>query len=53
MATSRGLEGGRLTIGMVSTAKYFLPRLLAQFRAEHPGVEVRLRVAATASSWWR
>ena len=31
---------------MVSTAKYFLPRLLAQFRDEHPGVEVRLRAAS-------
>lgn len=36
------LELGTLTIGMVSTAKYFLPRLLASFRREHEGVEVRL-----------
>jgi DNA-binding transcriptional LysR family regulator len=27
---------------MVSTAKYFLPRLLAQFRQEHPGIDFRL-----------
>jgi LysR family transcriptional regulator, low CO2-responsive transcriptional regulator len=32
-------------VGMVSTAKYFLPRLLAQFRQEHPGIEIRLQVA--------
>jgi len=38
------LEQGRLTIGMVSTAKYFLPGLLTQFRQEHPGIELRLAV---------
>lgn len=44
VARFRGLQGGELNIGMVSTAKYFLPRLLALFRAEHPNVEVRLHV---------
>ena len=38
------LEIGTLTIGMVSTAKYFLPRLLAEFQREHEGIEVRLIV---------
>ncbi len=38
------LEIGTLTIGMVSTAKYFLPRLLAEFQREHDGIEVRLIV---------
>jgi len=38
------LEAGQLSIGMVSTAEYFLPRLLAQFRREHEGVEIRLAV---------
>ena len=38
------LEVGNLTIGMVSTAKYFLPRLLAQFRHEHTGIEIKLVV---------
>jgi DNA-binding transcriptional LysR family regulator len=46
MARLRQLEHGVLTIGLVSTAKYFVPRLLARFRQEHPGVEVRLHVAA-------
>jgi DNA-binding transcriptional LysR family regulator len=36
------LEIGTLNVGMVSTAEYFLPRLIALFRREHPGVEVRL-----------
>jgi len=44
MARLRGAETGRITIGMVSTAKYFLPRLLARFRADHRGVEMRLSV---------
>ena len=42
MAGLRGAEAGTMTVGMVSTAKYFVPRLLARFRAEHPAVEMRL-----------
>jgi DNA-binding transcriptional LysR family regulator len=45
VARFRGLKTGQLDVGMVSTAKYFLPRLLAQFRQEHPGIEIRLQVA--------
>lgn len=44
MARLSRLETGRLTIGMVSAAKYFLPHLLAQFHAEHSAIEVRLRL---------
>jgi DNA-binding transcriptional LysR family regulator len=46
MARFRKLESGVLNVGMVSTAKYFVPRLLARFREEHPGVELRLHVSA-------
>src|SRR6266853_1742507 len=46
VARFRGLKTGPLDVAMVSTAKYFLPRLLAQFRQEHPGIEIRLKVAA-------
>ncbi len=35
-------EAGLLTVGMVSTATYFAPRLVADFRREHAGVDVRL-----------
>jgi len=44
MAKLRKVQGGRITIGMVSTVEYFLPRLLARFRSQHPGVEMRLAV---------
>jgi DNA-binding transcriptional LysR family regulator len=45
VARFRGLKTGVLDVAMVSTAKYFLPRLLTKFRDEHPGVEIRLQVA--------
>jgi DNA-binding transcriptional LysR family regulator len=44
VARFKGLTGGRLAVGMVSTAKYFLPRLLADFRTQHPEIEITLRV---------
>lgn len=44
MARFKRIESGLLTIGMVSSAKYFLPQLLAQFHTEHPAIEVRLRL---------
>lgn len=40
----RGLSGGSITVGLVSTAKYFAPKLLAMFARHHPGVEVRFVV---------
>jgi DNA-binding transcriptional LysR family regulator len=44
MARFKRVETGVLTIGLLSTAGYFLPSLLARFRTEHPGVDVRLDV---------
>lgn len=44
VARFRGLRTGLLDVAMVSTAKYFLPRLLAQFHQEHPGIDIRLAV---------
>ncbi len=40
----QGLRGGRLKLGVTSTAKYFAPRLLARFRALHPALEFQLAV---------
>lgn len=42
IARLRGVRGGRLVIGVLSTAKYFVPRLLAGFLHDHPGIEVTL-----------
>lgn len=42
LARFKGLAGGELTVGMVSTAKYWLPSLMARFRDEHPGVELKM-----------
>jgi DNA-binding transcriptional LysR family regulator len=41
----RGLERGLLRLAVVSTANYFLPPLLADFSARHPGVRISLSVA--------
>jgi DNA-binding transcriptional LysR family regulator len=46
MARFRKVESGVLSVGMVSTAKYFVPQLLTRFREEHPGVELRLKVGS-------
>lgn len=42
IAGLHGLERGRVTLGIVSTAKYFAPKLLGMFKRTHPGIEVRL-----------
>lgn len=45
MARFKGAESGLLSVGLVSTAKYFVPQLLARFHDEHPGIEVKLSVS--------
>jgi LysR family transcriptional regulator, low CO2-responsive transcriptional regulator len=37
-------EGGRVVVGGVSTAKYFLPQAVASFVESWPGVSVRLQI---------
>lgn len=44
MARFTRVESGPLTVGMVSSAKYFVPGLLAQFHRQHPSLVVRLRL---------
>jgi DNA-binding transcriptional LysR family regulator len=44
LAAMRGLRGGRVRLAVVSTAKYFAPRLIARFGQSHPGVQIRLQV---------
>lgn len=45
MARLKHVQVGRLDVGLVSTAKYFVPRLLVRFREQHPGVELKLHVS--------
>lgn len=40
----RSPDGGRVTVGVVSTAKYFAPRMLAAFARLHPRVSLDLVV---------
>jgi DNA-binding transcriptional LysR family regulator len=44
LAALRGLKGGHVSIGVVSTAKYFAPHALGAFARAFPSVEVRLEV---------
>lgn len=39
-----GAESGQISVGLVSTAKYFMPKLLAKFSQENPGIEVQFTV---------
>ncbi len=40
----KGLTRGRLRVAVVSTAKYFVPRLIGTFCGKHPGIDVSLEV---------
>jgi len=44
MASHRGLQRGRIQLGIVSTAKYFVPMLLVRFRKKFPAIEVELKI---------
>ena len=40
----KGLTGGRVSIGVVGTAKYFAPFVIAGFSKIHPGIDVKLTI---------
>lgn len=42
--TLRGAGRGRVSVGVVSTAKYVAPRAIAAFARDHPDVEIQLIV---------
>lgn len=44
IAELKGLRSGRLRLAAVTSAEYFLPRLLGPFCNRHPGIEVALEV---------
>ncbi len=44
VADMKGLKQGQLRLAVVTTAKYFAPRLLGPFCQRYPGIEVALKV---------
>ncbi len=41
----KGVKAGKLRLAVITTAKYFVPRLLGLFCQRYPGIEVSLKVA--------
>ncbi|WP_088893580.1 LysR family transcriptional regulator [Leptolyngbya ohadii] len=44
VANLKGMKQGRLRIAVITTTKYFMPRLLGPFCQEYPGIDVSLTV---------
>ncbi|APO71992.1 LysR family transcriptional regulator protein CbbR (plasmid) [Rhizobium gallicum] len=44
----KGVRTGTLALGVVSTAKYFAPNMMATFRKSHPGIAVSLAIGNRA-----
>jgi DNA-binding transcriptional LysR family regulator len=44
VADLKGVKQGRLRLATVTTAKYFVPRLLGSFCQQYPGVDISLQV---------
>ncbi|QHV00556.1 LysR family transcriptional regulator [Synechocystis sp. CACIAM 05] len=44
VADIKGTKQGRLRLAVITTAKYFIPRLLGEFTQKYPGIEVSLKV---------
>ncbi len=42
----KGLRHGRVRIALVATTQYFMPRLLALFRGEHPGIQLEVSIGS-------
>jgi DNA-binding transcriptional LysR family regulator len=45
LADLKGLKQGRLRLGVITTAKYFIPRLLGAFYRQYPGIDVAMKVS--------
>lgn len=45
LADLKGLKQGQLRLGVITTAKYFIPRLLGPFCREFPGIDVAMKVS--------
>jgi DNA-binding transcriptional LysR family regulator len=44
LAALKGKHAGRISVGLVSTAKYFAPRLIAAFSHENPRIDLALAI---------
>ncbi len=44
LAAISGTKSGMVSVGVISTAKYFAPRVLGAFARAHPGVELRITI---------
>ncbi|NEO42053.1 MAG: LysR family transcriptional regulator [Moorea sp. SIOASIH] len=44
VADLKGLKQGRLRLAVITTAKYFIPRLLGPFCQRYPGIDISLQV---------
>jgi DNA-binding transcriptional LysR family regulator len=44
IADLQGVKRGRLRIAVVTTSKYFMPRVLGPFCAQYPGIDVAMEV---------
>lgn len=44
LADLKGLKQGNLRLSVITTAKYFVPRLLGPFRHRYPGINISLQV---------
>jgi len=45
LADLKGLKQGKLGLGVITTAKYFIPRLLGAFCQQYPGIDVSMKVS--------
>jgi len=48
IAAIAGSDRGTVSIGVISTAKYFAPRVLGAFARQHPGIELRIIIGNRA-----
>lgn len=44
----KGLSAGQLRVSVVTTAKYFLPRIIGAFVEEYPGIKVEFKIGNRA-----
>jgi LysR family transcriptional regulator for metE and metH len=48
LAAIAGTQRGTVSVGVISTAKYFAPRVLGAFARTHPGIDLRITIGNRA-----